>query len=237
MKLAICDDEKMSRDEICLLLNDYRLKKKIDIFPDVFDSGQKLLSSKLNYDVILMDYQMNDIDGIETCRKIREVNKDCTIIFISAYPLIALDSFEVGTFRFISKPINKDKLFKALDDYLATIDDDNFLVLKTQDGNWILKLSEIIYAEANGKHTFVRTTTQTYDIHTHLKDIESQLPKSKFIRCHRAFVAGFNHIKNHTSNEILFDNGEKAEIGKHYLTQFKIAFQDYVIRYNKGTLK
>ncbi len=233
MKLAICDDEKISRDEICSLINDYRIRKKIDIFPDVYDSGYKLLASKLNYDVILMDYQMNEIDGIETCRKIREENKDCVIIFISAYPLIAVDSFEVGTFRFITKPINKDKLFKALDDYLAKIDDDSILPLKTQDGSWILKLSEIIYAEANGKHTIIRTSNHSYDIHTHLKDIEDQLPTDKFMRCHRAFIAGFNHIKNHNNDVILFDNGEKAEIGKHYLKQFKSTFQDYIIRYNK----
>lgn len=237
MKFAICDDEKVSRNEIAGLLNMYRIKKKLDIFPDIFDSGQKLLSSKLDYDVILMDYQMNDIDGLETCRKIREVNKDCIIIFISAYPLVALDSFEVGTFRFIAKPIDKAKLFKALDDYLASIDYDSFLMLNTHEGAWKIKMSEIIYVEANHKHTCIRTCDNAYDVHIHLKAIEAKLPKEKFIRCHRAFVVGFYHIKNHTNEEILFDNGEKAELGKHYLQQFKTAFQDYVIRYNKGIEK
>lgn len=237
MRFAICDDEKVSRDEIAGLINTYQVQRKLDIFSDAFDSGQKLLSSKLDYDVILMDYQMRDIDGIETCRKIREINKDCIIIFISAYPLVALDSFEVDTFRFITKPIDTAKLFKALDDYLATLNADNVLSLKTHEANWIIKMSEIIYAEANGKHTFIRTADRTYDIHIHLKAVEKQLNKTMFIRCHRTYVVGFRHIKNHTTSEILFDNGEKAEIGKHYASQFKTAFQDYVIRYNKGTIK
>jgi len=236
MKIAICDDEKVDRHEIASLINQYRLYKKIDIFPDIYDSGEKLLSSKLNYDVIIMDYQMEDIDGIETCRRIREHNKDCTIIFISAYPLAALDSFEVNTFRFISKPIDKAKLYKALDDYLTSIDYDNLLILKTHEGTWKIKMSDIIYAEANGKHTNIRTIDKTFDVHIHLKIIESKLPKSKFIRSHRAYIVGFNHIVNHTNEEIVFDNEEKAEIGKRYAAQFKQAFRDYVIKYNKRLL-
>lgn len=237
MKIAICDDEKVARHEISSLVNEYRLHKKIDIFPDIFDSGQKLLSSKLDYDVIIMDYQMEDINGIETSRQIREVNKDCTIIFISAYPLAALDSLEVNTFRFITKPIDSAKLFKALDDYLTSIDYDNLLILKTHEGTWKIKMSDIIYAEANGKHTYIRTSDKVFDVHIHLKVIESKLPKSKFIRSHRAYVVGFNHISNHTNEEILFDNDEKADIGKRYATQFKTAFTNYVIRYNKGLLR
>jgi len=234
MKVAICDDEIVSRNEIASLLKLYRKQKRLEIISDTYDSGQKLLTSKLDYDIIFMDYQMKDIDGIETSRKIREANKDCTIIFISAYPMAAIDTFEVNTFRFITKPIDQNKLFKALDDYVALIDHDNLLTLKTHDGIWTMKMSEIIYAEANGKHTCVRTSSKTYDVHIHLKSIEARLPESKFIRCHRAYVVGFQHIKNHTNEEILFYNGEKADIGKKYLTQFKTAFQDYIIRYNKG---
>lgn len=237
MKIAICDDEKIARFEIAALINKYRLHKNLDIFPDIFDSGQKLLSSKLDYDIIIMDYQMEDIDGIETSRRIRSVNKDCTIIFISAYPLAALDSFEVNTFRFITKPIDSTKLYKALDDYLISVDYDNLLILKTHEGTWKIKISDIIYAEANGKHTLIRTVDNTFDAHIHLKIIESKLPKSKFIRSHRAYVVGFNHIINHSNEEILFDNDEKAEIGKRYSTQFKTALKNYVIRYNKGLEK
>ena len=72
-------------------------------------------------------------------------------------------------------------------------------------------------------------------MHTHLKVIEAKLPKTDFIRSHRGYVVGFAHIRNNNCDEILFDNGEKAYIGKHYLTAFKTGFQDYVLRYNKGT--
>lgn len=236
MKLAICDDEQVCRNEIADMINTYRLQKNLDIFPDIFDSGQKLLQSGLDYDVILIDYRMKNINGIATCRKIREINKDCAIIFISAYPTAALDSFEVGTFRFLAKPLQRDKLYKALDDYLRSVDNDSFLVLNTHEGKWKIKHSEIIYAEANSKHTYVRTRTKTYDICLHLKAIEAMLPEEKFIRCHKAYVVGFYHISNHTSDEILFDNGERAKLGRSYLARFRTAFQSYVLKYNRGEM-
>lgn len=237
MKIAICDDEINARSEIASLVDEYAQHNKLRISSETYDSGEKLLSSELDHDVIFMDYHMEDIDGIETSRRIRELNKDCTIIFISAYPAVAPDCFEVNTFRFITKPIDSLKLFKALDDHLKATDCDKFLTLKTHDGVWRIRMSDIIYAEANGRHTNIRTIDKTIDIHIHLKKIEERLPKTKFIRSHRAYIVGFKHIANHTNEVIVFDNYEKAKIGKSYASAFKAAFSDYIIRYNKGLVK
>lgn len=234
MRIAICDDEKNAQCEISSLINQYSLNKNTDMSVDIYDSGEKLLSSQPDYDIIIMDYKMAEIDGIEASRQLRKNNNDCTIIFISAYPSVAPDTFEVNTFRFITKPIDSSKLFKALDDYFTKIESNNLLVLKNNDGMWKIKMSDIIYAEAHRKHTVIRTADKTFEVCMQLKEIEAQLPKSKFIRSHKSYVVGFNHILNHTNDEILFDNNEKADIGKHYAADFKSAFSDYIIRYNKG---
>lgn len=97
-------------------------------------------------------------------------------------------------------------------------------------------MSDIIYAEAKGKHTIIRTTQKTFEIHIHLKKIEDKLPTEKFCRCQRAYIAGFSHINNHTNSEIIFDNGERAQIGKVYTAKFKKSFQDYIMKYNNRTI-
>lgn len=97
-------------------------------------------------------------------------------------------------------------------------------------------MSDIIYAEASGKHTIIRTTQKILEIHIHLKKIEDQLPEEKFCRCQRAYIAGFSHIENHTNTEILFDNGERARIGKVYTAKFKKSFRDYIMKYNNRTI-
>lgn len=236
MRVAICDDEKTMHVTLLKLLNEYKRLRNIDIFVDNFENGYELLKSSREYEIIFMDYQMDDIDGIETSRLIRIENTESIIIFVSAYPEVAVDSYEVDTFRFIVKPINKEKLFKAIDSYLKTIDYDNLLILKTHEATWKIKLSDVIYAEAKGKHTIIRTAEKTYEIHIHLKKIEDKLPCEKFFRCQRAYIAGFAHIESHTNTEITFDNGERAQIGKAYTAKFKKAFQEYIMRYNSRTL-
>lgn len=234
MRVAICDDEKVMQATLVSLLNEYKQLRGIDVYFDKYDNGYDLLRAlkEREYEIIFMDYQMEGIDGMETSRLIRSANKECIIIFVSAYPEVAVDSYEVNTFRFIVKPINKEKLFKAIDDYLKTIDYDNLLILKTHEGTWKIKMSDIIYAEAKGKHTIIRTVKKTFEVHIHLKKIEDKLPPEKFVRCQRAYVAGLAHISNHTNSEIFFDNGERAQIGKVYTTKFKKTFQEYVMRYN-----
>lgn len=236
MRIAICDDERIMHIKLENLLREYAKKRHIEIYIDKFENGPALIKASRDYEVIFMDYQMEDLDGIETSRVIRKNNKDCIIIFVSAYPEAAVDSHEVGTFRFLVKPVDKDKLFKSLDDYRKSIDYDNLLILKTHDGTWKIKMSDIIYAEAKGKNTTVRTTKETLDIHMHLKKIEEKLPAERFIRCQRAYIAGFEHIENHTNTEILFDNGEKAMIGRAYAAKFKTEFQHYIMRYNERLL-
>ena len=238
MRVAICDDEKPMQIALEKLLDEYSRLRKIDISVDKFENGHDLIKTlnEREYEIVFMDYQMDDIDGMETSRVIRSKNNENIIIFVSAYPEIAVDSYEVNTFRFIVKPINKEKLFKAIDDYLKSIDYDNLLILKTHDGTYKIKMSDIIYAEAKGKHTIIRTAQKTFEIHIHLKKIEDQLPEEKFCRCQRAYIAGFSHIENHTNTEILFDNGERAQIGKVYTAKFKKSFRDYIMKYNNRTI-
>lgn len=117
MKIAICDDEAFWINELQILLKEYYITRHFDIYVSLFSCGTELLMAKDKFDLIFMDYQMENLNGIETARKIRNLNNNCAIIFVSSYPDIAIDTFEVEAFRFLIKPIDKVKLFKSIDDY------------------------------------------------------------------------------------------------------------------------
>lgn len=237
MNIAICDDESEWRYALINLLRKYGGEKHIDMITTEFSNGLKIISCEKNFDIVFMDYQMNEINGIETARKIHTINSDCIIIFVSAFPQVALDTFEVGTFRFLSKPINKQKLFKALDDYRSSINSDNFLMFNSHDGNIKIKTSEIIYIEADKRHSIIHTDEGSYRVLTNIKTVENKLPKEKFFRCHKSYIASFYHIKSHDSNFILFYDGSKIYISRNYLTSFRTALQEYILKYNSGDIK
>lgn len=232
MKIAVCDDEMILYEELYTLLNEYSALKKEPILTAYFRTGNDLLSSTEKFDLIFMDYQLDNIDGLETAKRLRLKKSDVAIIFLTAFPKIVFQSFEVNTFRFLVKPIKREELYKALDDYLESIEIDDFLVINTNDGSWKIRLSEIIYVESKDKHTIIRTIDNYFECCRYMQEIERMLPKDRFIRSHRSCIVSFLHIRNHDNKTICFDNNERATISRRYLTDFKKAFQEYIVRYN-----
>lgn len=231
MNAAICDDENYWRETLTDYLTEYKKSRHIDIFIDYFSDGISLTKSSGKFDMIFMDYQMNDLNGIETARRIRKSNNNCIIIFVSAFPNVALDTFEVNAFRFLAKPIDREKLFKSLDDYFKT-EKSNFLIFNTHNGTIKIRESDILFCESMQRHTVIHTANDSYDVPAILHDIEKKLSNGKFFRCHKSFIVSFYHIKSHNNTEILFDNGKKAYISRRYLPPFRSAFQDYIAKYN-----
>ncbi len=234
MRIAICDDEAFWIHELQNLLKEYYITRHIDFYVLFFSSGTELLGTHDKFDIIFMDYQMENLNGIDTARKIRNLNNNCAIIFVSSYPDIAIDTFEVDAFRFLIKPIDKAKLFKSLDDYRKKIENDNFIVLKSRENETILRTSEIIFCEALGRHTLLHTTRGDIESSKNIKEIEKQLSNDRFFRSHKAFIASFSHITGYDNNSITFDNGETAFLSRNYLPRFKAAFHEFIVRNNMG---
>ncbi len=238
MNVAICDDEIIWQRELIDKLNEYKEIRHINICIHCFSDGEACCNSDLHkFDIIFMDYKIsgsNDTNGIEISKKIRLINSDCCIIFFSAYPQPAIESFEVGTFRYLLKPIDSGKLFGALDDYRGKTNRDGYLYFKSYGDTIRIKLTEIVYAEAKKNHTIIHTSNECYEISVNIKELERKLPDNEFFRCHRAYITSFRHIKCHSHEEILFQDNKKIFVSRKSLPGFRTAFHEYIIKYDLG---
>ena len=232
MKIAICDDQMAMHTELKKHLENYAQKRNLIMIYNDYTNGLDLISSQNEYDIIFMDYQMAEIDGLETARQIRKKNTETAIIFLTSFPDIVFDTFEVNAYRFLVKPIDDKKLESALDSFLADNDESNYILIKTDDSNKKININDIIYIEASDKYCNIRTNEGTVLFKKTLSEIEKMLPEDKFFRCHRTYLVGFRHIVSHTSTDILFDNKERALISRVKISPFKKAFTNYIKRYN-----
>lgn len=71
LSIAICDDEKSVSEKIEKMAKDFFRKKNIDISVVKYSSGEELLGSSQGMDILFLDIQMEDMDGMETARELR----------------------------------------------------------------------------------------------------------------------------------------------------------------------
>ncbi len=228
MKIAICDDQKIMRDILKEQLEIYASNRKNCFVYTEYDNGLDMIKDNVVYDLIFMDYQMDRINGIDTAKELRQRKIETPIIFLTSFPDVVFDVFEVKAYRFLLKPINESKLAEALDTLIDEFSDENFLVIKTDEGSKRIKINDIIYAEAVDKYCYISTTSGTYLYKKTLSTLEEQLPSNLFFRSHRTYIVNFKHIVSISKTEVLLDSKEKALISKTKVTSFKKSFFDYV---------
>ncbi|MCL2223093.1 MAG: LytTR family DNA-binding domain-containing protein [Oscillospiraceae bacterium] len=228
MKIAVCDDEKYFRDELKTAINTYSSTHRLDTAVDEFKSGEDFLKAEQNYDVVFLDYQMAELNGLETARLMREKNIQSTIFFVTNHSDVVYKSFEVGTFRFFKKPLNAQELYKALDDYFKEQERDCPIILKIDRENVCVQARDIVYLEADNKKCKINLSDGKI-LHSPqtMATVEKLLPKNIFFKPHKSFVVNFRHIRSYDNSTINFINGKVAHISRKYLGDFKEAYRIY----------
>ena len=98
LKIAICDDEKVFRDNINKYVAAYLNEKEISYEIDTFSSGKEIIDLGIEikqYNIIFLDINMDDVDGIVTAQKIREYSSEIYIVFVTAYINYSLEGYKV----------------------------------------------------------------------------------------------------------------------------------------------
>ena len=220
IKIAVCDDIDYIRDEIKKKLLDFSFQKNEDFSVDEYGSGEQMLASGQQYDLIFMDYEFGDgkKNGIETAREIRKRNKRVNIILLTSYATMVFDSFEVGTFRFLVKPIDDGKFKKAMLDFLRLTENDTYIRLKIDGENHMINMNEIIYIEGNGKNCILhlnRGHGEMLEYKSMLSSVEEMLSGyKKMYRCHKSFIVNFDYIYKYNRTEIELNTGETVLISR-----------------------
>ncbi|MBO4457486.1 MAG: response regulator transcription factor [Butyrivibrio sp.] len=120
MNIAIIDDLQTDSDHLKNILLSYAYENSLDLSISTFSSGEEFLSEYENYSytLIFMDIYMNGLSGIETAKKIRENDMRTAIVFLTSSSEFMPEAFSLHAFDYLSKPAEKTKLYKVMDDLL-----------------------------------------------------------------------------------------------------------------------
>ena len=232
MKIAICDDEKIFRDRIAEFLQPYQAKDP-EITTSEFCCGEDLLAAYEageSFDLIYLDIQMKDIDGVETAQKIRKTDQKAIFIFITSYVRFISEACRVGTFQFLLKPVAKEDFGidfeRAVRSYKLNHEKRLF---RQKDGSCIINISEIIYIEIYKKHLFVNTEKEKYDCIGTMAEEEKKLKMYHFAACHKSYLINLKFVKIIGIDNIELTNGKKIPLSKNCKSGVKSALNDYIL--------
>ena len=222
-KIAIFDDNKISQQKIMDLLE--------KLFPGRFDyitvtNAPDLISSASIIDILIMDIDLGlkKLNGIDIAERIKKNNRDCQVIFVSAYNDYVMNIFEASPMFFLSKPIDahEDVLIRAIELAMENVDNNRNERFSYQKESrvHIVPVKDIKYFESNRRIVKIFTTEDSDTFYDTLNDIEDRIP-GNFIRIHQSYLVNARYIKKLSGNEIILYNDERLPISKPRMANVK----------------
>ncbi len=225
--IAICDDEKYMSDHIRSFVSDFFHKKNREISLRMFSSGEDLLSYNGQIDILFLDIQMKDMDGMETARKLRANKFRGFLVFITVLKEMVFQSFEVQAYDYLVKPVDKKQFEKTMERLYASMQnasEESLLVQKGYEGRIIAK-DEIIFCEIIDRKIYLNLISgEVVDYYERIEKLETKLD-NRFYRCHRSYIINLKHLKGYKNGTAYMDNGKEIPVSRLRSKEFSVPAQ------------
>lgn len=228
MRIAVCDIKKEFLEKIKSIIYKYADFHRLDIVVDCYSHGEALLCSKIQYSLIFLGYELQGKNGLETAVSLRISNNYSSIVFISGNTDFVFDTFKVNPYRFLIPPLNQSDLYKLLDDFFTQFGNDYPLWIKNGEETFCLNTREIVYLEANNKHSVIHLQREAIPCNRTMARVFDVLPKNHFTKINRAYIVNLNFIAKYNNDTVFLKNGEKVHISRNYFKNFKEEYRFFL---------
>ena len=229
MRVAVCDDNELEREMVCSLLDTVFAENKVR--PDLtgYESGIELLGDIRNgawFDVIFLDIYMVDHLGIDVARRLRESGYRGEIVFLTAAPEFALESYYVFAAGYILKPVSGEKLARVVERLTRSLEEKAYAI-RQRSAVLRIPYTEILYVESsNSKCILYRSDGSDYTIYKRLDEIETELADPRFLRCHQSYLVNMDHIQS-AGRQFRLTTGQEVMIRQRNLKAIRETYLRY----------
>ena len=230
MRVAVVEDEKEQREQLQTYITQYAQEAGMSIEVELFPSGRELLegySSK--YDVILLDIEMPEIDGMETARQIRTQDEEVVLMFVTNLAQYAINGYGVGALDFVLKPVNyytfSVRFARAI--ARARQRENGQILLNLPDCVRKINTQQIYYVEVQNRMLHYHTELGEFVLRGTMQSAEHELERYHFVRCNHWYLVNLSHVTEVRRDMVLVE-GAQLEISRRNRTAFLTALTEYV---------
>lgn len=204
LRIAICDDEKYTLENEYDIISSVLSEENIDNTINLFNSPEELLNSEMTYDIVFLDIEMGDLNGIKVAESIHDFNNECFIFFVTNHEAYLDDALNQHAFRFWIKPLERHKLIYGINSVIKEIEGTNqYITIKNNLKEVKVYVQSIIYVYAYNNKVYLVTTKGEIETTDTYKDVFEKLKKYNFFcESQRAHCINFKYVKNYNKDRV-----------------------------------
>lgn len=230
LQIAICDDIVEQTFKLQSFIREYCVRNHAEYKIHIFASGKELVLEAERFDIIFLDIEMPELDGIDTGREIRNKNCKCRIIMATVMVERMREAFFIEAFRFIVKPFERAEVEEALDACMKRVLGSRNISLFCDRIEYVIHQSEIRYVVTYDSYCEYRVKDKVLRSEDSLKKLEQTLDKRLFFRINRKYIVNLAQVRRYR-NGILQLDGLELLVSRRRKKDFEQAFMEFDLRY------
>ena len=225
IRIGVVEDDPAACQIILDYLNRYQREQGEEFVVSAFNDGATLVDHYTPiYDILLLDIEMKQMDGMTAARRIRERDNDVVIVFITAAPQYAISGYEVQALSYLLKPVPWFAFSQELKRSIDTVHrrSDNSMLVETGS------MTDIVYIESIRHTIIIHTLGGKLSITGTLKELESRLADHDFFRSNSCYLVNLRYVTAVEDQDCVMSNGERLRISRPRKKAFLTALADYM---------
>ena len=235
-KLAIVEDDDSAAQQLQTYFSQYSDENSVEFDIQRFSNGVDFISDYQSvYDIVLMDIEMPMMDGMETARRLRAIDENVILIFVTNMAQQAINGYEVNAVNFLVKPVSYFKFSHAISKVIDKIvmRHDEVITVRAKESFYRLSVREIIYIEVYGHFLYYYTAKGKIEARGSLVQTEKELEPLGFARCNDCYIVNLRYVLQFNSKGVKLGGcEEEIPISRRKKNEFLDKLNMYINRNN-----
>ena len=235
IKIAIIEDEQIHTDLLADYLRTWSAGQGKAVSIQEFSSAESFLfvwEETNDFDILFVDIQMKEMNGIEMAKKVRERDGEIAIVFTTGIADYMGTGYEVEALHYLLKPISMEKVGQCMDKVVRRNRNEAHVLVHGKEETIKISVGHISYGEARGHGCVIETYTRTgncrqTEITESISEMERQLKTHGFIRCHRSYLCRIGSIRQIGKKDLTLDSGSVIPVSRRMYADISRAFIAY----------
>lgn len=237
MRIVICDDDEQILAILERYLNEYFHKAHLKGYEIAsYINGEALLSREERVDIAILDVEMPGRSGIYIGNALKKKNRYAKIIILTSFSDYLDEAMKFQVFRYLSKPIDKKRLFRNLGEAIRqnTVDTEPVMI-ETHDGVITKYADGIVLVEVTGRRVMIHTESEVISSIRPIKYWDKLLELGSFYKTHRSFIVNMRYVSSF-SRDLVFLTVSSERRYTAYLTKRNYqSFKNSYMLYLEGS--